>query len=195
MIVMKIIKNDNKKKSTSNLEHLPPEMQHDLEFHASRTAFWKSLLFLIIEAVGPFLLLFFLTSPDLSFVYHYDVGIGIGFGLTMVFSVFLLTCLGFYFYFHQADQFTYTIALSWMLYGIYLTGYWWGWDKILYRCLVSFLFLLIAIFIGTFMTVWMRNLRGYFQIKKSKKQSESLVINKKENNNLPVASSVTKKEP
>jgi len=192
---MKVIKNDNKKESTSNWEHLPPEMQHDLEFHASRTVFWKSFLFLIIEAVGPFLLLFFLTSPDLSFAYHYDVGIGIGFGLTMVFSAFLLTCLGFYFHFHQADQFTYTIALSWMLYGIYLTGYWWGWDKILYRCLVSFLFLLIAIFVGTFMTVWMRNLRGYFQIKKGKKQSEPPVINKEENNNSAVDSSVTKKEP
>ncbi|WP_425380537.1 DxFTY motif-containing membrane protein [Spiroplasma endosymbiont of Stenodema calcarata] len=160
---MKIIKNNNKKKSIeNNWEHLPPEVQNDLEFHASRTVFWKSFCFLIIEAIGPFLLLFFLTSPDLNFTFHYDVGVGIGFGLTMVLTVFLLTCGGFLLKFHQADQFTYTIALSWTLYGIYLTGYWWGWDKILYRCLVALVFLLLAVFFGTFMAIWMRNLRGYW---------------------------------
>lgn len=82
-----------------------------------------------------------------------------------------------------------------MLYGIYLTGYWWGWDKILYRCLVSFLFLLGAIFVGTFITVWIRNLRGYFQMKKNRKQSGLPVSNEKESNNSPVDSAVTKKEP
>lgn len=106
-----------------------------------------------------------MTSPDLNFTYYYDVGIG--FGLIMIVSVFLLTCIGFYLHCHEADQFTYTIALSWTLYGIYLTGYWWGWDKILYRCLVSLVFLLVSIFFGTFMTVWMRNLYEYLQIKKN----------------------------
>ncbi|WP_425378248.1 DxFTY motif-containing membrane protein [Spiroplasma endosymbiont of Polydrusus pterygomalis] len=168
---MKIIKKDNKKESTNNWEHLPPEMQNNLAFHASRTGFWKSFLFLIIEAIGPFLLFFFLTSPDLNFTYHFDVGVGIGFGLAIIVSVFLLTDLDFVLHCHQADQFTYTIALFWALYGIYLTGYWWGWDKILYRCLVSFLFLLIAIFFGTFISVWMRNLRAHFQMKKAQKHS------------------------
>ncbi|WP_338965809.1 DxFTY motif-containing membrane protein [Spiroplasma endosymbiont of Sarcophaga carnaria] len=165
---MKVIKKDNKKDVTdNNWEHLPVEVQNDLAFHASRTVFWKSFLFLIIEAAGPFLLLFLLTSPDLSFAYHYDVGAGIGFGLAMILGVFLLTCAGFWLKFHQDDQFTYTITLSWTLYGIYLTGYWWGWDKILYRCLVALVFLLLAVFFGTFMAVWMRNLRGYLQMKKT----------------------------
>ncbi|AOX43769.1 hypothetical protein S100390_v1c04260 [Spiroplasma sp. NBRC 100390] len=177
---MKVIKKDNKSGVTdNNWEHLPPEVQNDLEFHASRTVFWKSFLFLIIEAVGPFLLLFFLTSPDLNFTRHYDVGAGIGFGLAMVLGVFLLTCAGFWLKFHQADQFTYTITLSWTLYGIYLTGYWWGWDKILYRCLVALLFLLLAIFFGTFIAVWMRNLRGYLQMKKTSPQELAIDAKKK----------------
>lgn len=168
---MKVIKKYNKKDVTNNnWEHLPVEVQNDLEFNASRTVFWKSFLFLIIEAVGSFLLLFFLTSPDLSFTRHYDVGAGIGFSLTMILGVFLLTCFGFWLRFHQADQFTYTITLSWILYWIYLTGYWWGWDKILYRCLVALVFLLLAVFFGTFMSVWMRNLRVYWQMKKTNSQ-------------------------
>lgn len=155
-----------KKKYINGSKNITLKMQHDLEFNASRTIFIKSFLFLFIEVIIPFIMLFFLTSPDLNFSYHFDIKNGIYFGLLTIISIFLITYISFYFNFHKSDQFTYNISLSWMLFGIYLTGYWWEWNKILYRYLFSLFFLLIAIFIGTFITIWIRNINNYLNNKK-----------------------------
>ncbi|WP_368486496.1 DxFTY motif-containing membrane protein [Spiroplasma sp. DGKH1] len=164
---MKIIdKQNNAENNTPDDNHLAPEVKEHLEFQSTRTVFWKSLLAIIVEGIAPFFLLFFLSSPDLSYADHYEVGGGIGFGLLYVVGVFLLTVLGFILKCHKADQFTYNITLSWTLFGFYLTGYWWGWDKVLYRCLVAMAFLLFSVFFGTFMAVWIRNIAEYLKAKR-----------------------------
>ncbi|AGM25990.1 hypothetical protein SSYRP_v1c03960 [Spiroplasma syrphidicola EA-1] len=168
---MKVIDNKNKVENSEN-SHISPVVQHELDFQATRTVFWKSVLFLIIEGVAPFLVLFLLSSPDLKFAHHYEVGVGIGFGLAYIIGVFFLTLLGFIVKGHQADQFIYTTILAWTLYGLYLTGYWWTWDDILYRCLVAFGFLLVSAFFGTFLSVWIRNISGVINLKKIAKNNK-----------------------
>lgn len=139
------------------------DLQTNIIFNSFRTTFIKSIIGLIVESIIPFIFLFIFYSPDINKILKYNFWKGFQFGLLTIAVSWILTWCGYFIKFHKSDQFTYTFSLSGAIFGFYLSGYWWNWNKILFRCLITEGLFFLSLLFGVFITILMNK----FNIKKN----------------------------
>ncbi|WP_381415110.1 hypothetical protein NPX79_00040 [Spiroplasma endosymbiont of Anurida maritima] len=144
-------------------EYLKNYIEENDDFNKQRTPFWKSIIFLFLEAILPFVALYITTSNDIALIKNYGVGASIGFAFLLIFLTTALTILFVFFNFHKEDQITYVFATICTLVLFYTTSFWLSLDQLIYRALISILGLIITALIGSILSNLIRN----FRLKKS----------------------------
>ncbi|WP_342252457.1 DxFTY motif-containing membrane protein [Spiroplasma endosymbiont of Amphibalanus improvisus] len=151
-----------------------------LEFHKEKTIFYKSLIFLFLESFLLCLTFWLLTSPDVSFAVwpNIQAGAAIGYCFALFFIILSLTIFTYVIGLHNHDQIIYNLSLTFVLLGLYVSGYVWdGWDNVFYRLLMTLGFLFLGVIVSVPLSLVLKNQIEY-------RKSKKIINNNKEKNTI-----------